>query len=228
MKNKQTGRDAGGAKRDPLFSFRYLIYDIMILTAAIPGMLWFRPRRIFAGGKKPDLSGGLLIIANHIGFFDPVYLMMLFPGRRIRFVCRKEFWATKHSAFWFRSFLTIPIDRDNFGMESFREITERLKAGSAVALFPEGHIDTEGDPIGSFKSGMVLMALRSGAPVLPVLLTKRKNIFERLTAVIGDPVELDTGGALPPLSKVTELSEMLKDEERSLAGFLPEKLKNRL
>ena len=113
-------------------------------------------------------------------------------------------------------------------MESFREITERLKAGSAVALFPEGHIDTEGDPIGSFKSGMVLMALRSGAPVLPVLLTKRKNIFERLTAVIGAPVELDTGGALPPLSKVTELSEMLKDEERSLAGFLPEKLKNRL
>ncbi|MBO4321860.1 MAG: 1-acyl-sn-glycerol-3-phosphate acyltransferase [Clostridia bacterium] len=212
---------AGSEKRDPLFSFRYLIYDIIRLTAVIPGLIWFRPRRIFARGKKPDLSGGLLIIANHIGFFDPVYLMMMFPGRRIKFVCRREFWNTRHSAFWFRSFLTIPVDRDNFGMDSFREITSRLRAGSAVGLFPEGHIDTEGDPIGSFKSGMVLMALRSGAPVLPVLLTKRKNIFERLTAVIGEPVRLDTGGGLPPLSKIDELSEMLKDRVRELCSYLP-------
>jgi len=219
---KENGQNAV-KKKAPLFSFKYFIYDNIRIGAGIPGLIWFRPKRIYAG-KKPDLNGGVLVVSNHIGFLDPMNLMLILWKRRLHFICRKEFYDSPRSAFWFKQFLTIPVDRDNFGMDSFREITDRLEAGCAVGIFPEGHIDVDGDPIGSFKSGMVLMALRAGVPVLPVLLTERKKPFGRLTAVIGEPIDLkELGGERPSFAKVNEMTEYIKESERRLADLLPDK-----
>ncbi|MCQ2426811.1 MAG: 1-acyl-sn-glycerol-3-phosphate acyltransferase [Clostridia bacterium] len=217
--NSKSGEKNGAKpKKAPVLSFGYLLYDLIRISAA-PGLIIFRPKRIYAG-KKPDFRGGMLIVSNHIGFSDPIDLMMLIPERRLRFVCMKEFWASRTSAFWFRSFLTIPVDRENFGMDSFRQITDRLGEGCAVAMFPEGHIDTEGNPIGGFKSGMVLMALKAGVPVLPVLLTERKKPFGRVKAVFGEPIDLAAFcGERPSFAKINEAASYIIEKEKALAEY---------
>ena len=104
MEQKRTNR----AK---LFSPRYLVHDFIKATAAIPGLIWMRPRWIFeTKAARKRIRGGALLIANHYGFFDPVYLMFAVWYRRHHFICGKEFFESRFR--WlFKQFLCIPIDR---------------------------------------------------------------------------------------------------------------------
>ena len=37
-------------------------YDLVVFFCALPGLLWFRPKRIYEGGKKVRVKGGVLTI----------------------------------------------------------------------------------------------------------------------------------------------------------------------
>ncbi|MBR5428265.1 MAG: hypothetical protein IK118_07945, partial [Clostridia bacterium] len=90
--------------RAKLFSLRYLVYDFVKASAALPGMIWLRPRwRFESKAAKKFIRGGALLIANHSGFFDPVNVMFAVWYRRHHFVCSKEFFDSK-ARWWFERF----------------------------------------------------------------------------------------------------------------------------
>lgn len=205
-------------KRNKLFSLRYLFYDFVKITAAIPGMIAFRPKYRYESEKaKKKIRGGALLIANHIGFADPVYLMIAVWYRRHHFICTDDFFRSK--ARWlFEHFLCIPIDRENFSMDSFREITEHLKAGELVSMFPEGHVNEDSSgAVSPFKSGMVLMAMRSGVPIVPVYVKKPAHWYNRVVLAIGEPVDItERCGPRPSFAQVEELALSLHEKEEAL------------
>lgn len=207
-----------GKKQNKLFSFQYWFYDFVKVTAGLPGLLIFRPRFVYENERaKEKLRGGALLIGNHIGFFDPIYLMIAVWYRRHHFICMAEFFRSK-ARWMFEHFLCIPIDRENFSVDSFRTITEHLKAGEIVSMFPEGHVneDTSG-AVASFKSGMVLMAMRSGVPIVPIYVRKQSHWYERLVLVIGERVDItERYGSRPSFAQVEELAKSLHDKEEKL------------
>ena len=208
-------------KRAKLFSFQYLFYDFVKITAALPGLIAFRPKLLYENDRaKKKIRGGALVIANHVGFADPVYLMLAVWYRRHRFICTADFFRSR--ARWlFRHFLCIPIERENFSMDSFREITSHLKDGDIVSMFPEGHVneDTSG-AVASFKSGMVLMAMRSGAPIVPIYIRKPAHRYNRVVMVIGEPVDItERYGLRPSFAQVEELADLLHDKETELKNL---------
>lgn len=207
--------------KSPLFSLETLFFDFVKLTA-IPGLLWFRPKLIYENAEaKKKLRGGALIISNHVGFSDPVVLMMAIWYRRLRFICTKEFFQSKWSRPFFRGFLCIPIDRDRFGVDSFHEITDHLRRGQTVTIFPEGGVHTDTGSVGSFKSGMVLMAAQGGVPIVPVCLKRRKHFYNRTRIAIGAPVMTAAeGSGRLPLSKIQEITTQLHDREEALRELI--------
>jgi len=208
--------------KSKLFQPRWFLYDFAKVTAALPGLLFFRPKLLYpTRAARRRIRGGALLIANHTGFSDPVTVQYAVWYRRHRIVCMKEFFEGK-GARWFRRFRCIPIDREHFSMDSFREITGCLKAGGLVTMFPEGHITTgeDGGSIDSFKSGMVLMAHQSGCPIVPVYLKPRKR-FQRMVAAIGEPVDVSAlCGARPSLQRIEEVAETLHRREEALRTFV--------
>lgn len=205
-------------KRAKLFSPRYLVYDFVKLTASVPGMLWMRPRwRYETKAAKKRIRGGALLIANHYGFFDPVYVMFAVWYRRHHFICGKEFFETK-AAWLFKQFLCIPVDRANVGFGTMRTITDELKNGSLVSIFPEGHINEDGSgDLGAFKSGPVLIALQGKAPIVPVYVKPREHFWQRMTFVIGEPIDLvQRYGKRPSMSEIDAVAEELRQKEEEL------------
>lgn len=214
------------------------VYDFVIFTAA-PGLLWFRPKRIYeneAAKKVP--KGGVLMVCNHNTLFDPLYLMLSIWKRRHHYVCTDELMNTKFNRWLFRHFLTIPIDRKNFAMSSFREITSNLKEGNMCVIFPEGHVvrdeDGEGDEaadnkkkleknapmVDNLKSGMVMMAFSSGAPIWPVYLKPRTGVFERVKVAIGDPIDVKSLlGKMPTMERINEVTAMITEKENYLKSI---------
>lgn len=200
----------------------YLIHDVTKFFASVPGLLWFRPKvRYINENAKKKIKGGALLISNHTTLFDPVYVMYTVWYRRHHFICLKELTEAK-MGWLLKLFLCIPIDRENFSMRSFREITDHLSAGHLVSMFPEGHISTEANnSMGSFKSGMVLMAAKSKTPIIPMYVQHRKHFWNRLCAVVGEPVDIaGTYGSFPSFAQIEQITQTLYEKETELQNFM--------
>ena len=201
-------------KKQPLT--RYWFYDFVKLTAA-PGFLWFRPKLLYANDRaRQRIRGGALMIANHIGFFDPVYLHFAVWYRRLHFVCLKDFFESGW-AWFFRAVQCIPIDKENVGLDSVREIIRHLRDGELVCLFPEGGVNKNGGELASFKSGMVLMAMRSGKPIIPVYIRPKRHWYDRLVMAIGEAVDVKKlCGERSGVSGLEAAAELLHEREEEL------------
>ncbi len=198
----------------------YLFYDFVKVTAALPGILWLRPKYVYQSDKaRCRIKGGALVVSNHVGFLDPVYLMGGIWYRRHHFICRKEFFDGWYRIF-FKGFHCIPIDRGSVGTSTIREITEHLKDGELVTMFPEGHLDGNMQ----FKAGMVLMAMQAQKPIVPVYIVPKKHFLSRLTLVIGEPIDVHKlVGDRPSISLINEAAATVNNAEIALKSMLEEK-----
>lgn len=207
-------------KKAKLFSLRCLLMDLIRITGALPGLVWLRPKiRYTAKQAKKRLRGGVLVIANHTSFIDPASMMYVLWYRRLYFVCHQAFVETKAGPFFRAAGCLIPINADNFSVGSFRSITESLRDGKAVTLFPEGHVN-KGDEMLEFKSGMVLISMQSKRPIVPVYLKPRRHWYSRLKAVVGEPVDITSlSEGRPAFSKIQEVTALLRKREEELEAF---------
>ena len=200
-----------------LFSPRCFVMDFIRVSGALPGLLWLRPKIRYTSKKaKKRLRGGALLISNHVSFVDPGYTMYVIWYRRQYFVCHQAFMETKAGPFFHAAGCLIPIDADNFNIGSFRTITDSLKEGKLVTLFPEGHVNS-GEML-EFKSGMVLISMQSKCPIVPIYLKPRKHWWSRLKAVVDEPVDItEMYGGMPAFSKIKEVTALLQEREARMA-----------
>ena len=146
-----------------------------------------------SGGERVPEKGPLVAAANHRRFFDPVFVSMAVP-RRLRWMAKKELFAFPFR--WLFYFIgAFPVDRHGGGRAGLRTAIGLLSEGRALGIFPEGTRRKEQDPHGA-KTGAVMLAVRSGAPVLPVFADRvpgpaARLRGERFRIYIGDPITMD-------------------------------------
>lgn len=210
-------------KKSRVLSFKYLLYDLVRITAAIPGLIWFRPKKIYESKEaKKTPKGGALLMANHISIFDPMYLLFGYWKRRQHIVAMSELYSSKFSRWLFKYvFLCIEINRNNFSMASFKEITDNLRGGNVVTIFPEGKVNAAEEGIQDFKGGMIMMALRGKARIIPVYIKRRKHFYNRLVVVIGNQIDLNTikPEGIKTKQDIAFATEYLKKKEEHLESL---------
>ena len=110
--------------------------------------------------------GPVLLAANHVSFADPPLIGAAVP-RPIHYLARQTLF--QHPAFsrLIRSLNAVPLDRDGGSAAGLRTVLDLFAANQVVLLFPEGTRSTDGR-IQETPSGLGLMVLRSGTPVVPV------------------------------------------------------------
>ena len=209
-------------KKARLIDFRYFLFDIGKFFAILPGLIWLRPKWMFENEKaKKKIRGPAILMYNHAGYTDPILAQFAVWYRRQHFVATKELFRGKFMNWLFNVFHCIEIDRTNFNFSTFREITDHLDGGRVVSIFPEGHINFEDDTVKAFKSGVVMMALRSGSPIVPVYMKQPKSWKERALFVIGEPISLrEQYGALPSVDTINKISEDLRIREIELGELV--------
>ena len=94
----------------------------------------------------------------------------------------------------------IPLDRKNTSLRWIEESLEALRKGESVIIFPEGKRNKTGQGLLKFQNGAALLALKSGAKVVPVW-NAYWDFPHRYRMAIGDPVELDPVPAAGPDSE---------------------------
>ena len=120
--------------------------------------------RAFHAERVPR-TGAVILASNHASILDPP-LVGIGLKRVTTFLARDTLF--KGPVGWlFRRWHAIPIDRDGGGPAGMRRIMSALDEGRAVLLFPEGTRTRDGQ-LQPARSGIGLLVLKSGAPVVPV------------------------------------------------------------
>ena len=121
------------------------------------------------GKENVPSDGALLIIANHLNLADPP-LLGVSLGRRVRFMAKKELFHSRVIAYFIRQLGAFPVHRGQMDRKALRQANQLLAQGQALAMFPEGMRSRSGQLRSAFP-GSVLIASRSGVPILPVGIT---------------------------------------------------------
>ncbi|MFE1882937.1 lysophospholipid acyltransferase family protein [Streptomyces diastatochromogenes] len=128
-----------------------------------------------SGADRLDGGPGRILAANHSSFFDPVPLI----GTLHRLGHRPAVLAT--AALWRVPLLSRALTREGYvpvhrgsrrAPDALRHAADALTEGRSVLIHPEGglprHDASHDRPPGRLKSGVVRLALSSGAPVVPI------------------------------------------------------------
>ncbi|HJW76442.1 MAG TPA: lysophospholipid acyltransferase family protein, partial [Thermoleophilia bacterium] len=150
-----------------------------------------------SGTEHLPPQGPAIIVINHQSEFDPPFIGVAFQ-RPLRYMAKSELFGHP----WFRWLIehlgAFPIYRGEGDREALRRSLEVLAAGQVLLMFPEGTRFTDGR-VHEFLPGVGLIALRSGAPVIPAAMKSTELIrgdgrlprLSRVRLIAGPPVALD-------------------------------------
>lgn len=202
---------------------RWLWFQFARTTCLIWFKIFYRLR--ITGGSNMPRTGPVLVIANHQSFLDPILIGMATGKRPAHMLARKNLFKPFFIGWLLKSLNGVPVDRGTADLASMRRCIDILKQGQALSLFPEG-TRTEDGRVLPFKPGMLLIARRAQATLVPMAIAgsfeawprsrKLPHLTGRIRVQLGEPVTLD------------ELSNMTDDAILAHLGAMVRAMKEEL
>lgn len=195
-------------------------------------------------------QGPLIVAANHASSADPVLIGAFLNAtidRPLNWLGKRELMEPWLTGWAFRRAGIHPVDRAAADLEAFRTAMRILDAGQVLAVFPEGTRSHDG-ALQAVREGVGMLALRSGATVLPVAVVDSDRMWprghllprfgKRVTVRYGAPFKVadeqdlrETKGASRDRRGATEsatrlimsrIAELLPPRQRGVYGATPE------
>jgi len=187
--------------------YRFLHAVVRVLVAVL------FPLRVTGADRLPP-EGGAILCSNHISLLDPVILAIAID-RPVRYMAKVELFKPA----WFGKFLTMlgafPVRRGQSDLSALRAALGIVKDGELLGIFAQGHRDKAGEM--KMESGVSLIALRSGAAVVPVYMAGPYRLFRRFRLSIGRPVDLSAYGGKCDSEALRSATDDIERSVRALA-----------
>ena len=166
-----------------------------LMTAFV--WLAFRPRIRYTNKQRHDrrYDETVIFVGNHTSHNDGLLTSVIFAQAKGCIMVAKD-WYEKPQFNWFlKNNRCIPMDRYGLDTAWLRHAREALKSGQSVIIYPEGRTGKADEPR-EFKSGFVMLAIMSGARIVPYAINGRYKMFfgRRQRVLIGEPTELSAEG----------------------------------
>ena len=167
-----------------------LIWFVRI-TGFIPFLILFTTK-VFYENKKiqsAKIKGGAIVVSNHNSVWD-VAVMLYVLWRRCPRCLTAEIMYKKNPFFTFflNAIGCIKVDRENHDVSFIDKCCKILEKGGLIEVYPEARIPNKGEskPL-PFKPSTIIMALESGAPIIPVYNNGVYFSRQRNGVIIGTP-----------------------------------------
>lgn len=164
-----------------------LIYPLTKYVLVGPAMrLAFLPR--VSGLAHVPRMGPVILAANHLAFLDSFVLPLVVP-RRVHFLGKQEYFTgtgakQRAVATFLRSLGAIAVDRSGgrAALAALDASAAVLERGGVFAIHPEGTRSPDGR-LYRGRTGVARLAMRTGAPVVPVAIQGTDKVQPRGQAV---------------------------------------------
>jgi 1-acyl-sn-glycerol-3-phosphate acyltransferase len=155
-------------------------------TAHLVGRVWARSI-LFLSGVRVSVRGmerispgeAYVYMANHQSMFDILSLLAYLPVQ-FRWLAKRELFGIPVFGYAMARAGYVSIDRSDrkAAHQSLLEAAGKIAGGVSVVVFPEGSRSPDGR-IQPFKPGGFHLALRSGRPIVPVVICGAREVLPK-------------------------------------------------
>ncbi len=174
--------------------------------------------RIKIHGKENfPLEGAVIVAFNHRSYWDVPLTATVLP-RMLTFMAKKELFRVPVLGSIIKWADAFPVSRGTGDLGAIKAALSALKAGKAMAIFPEGRRVMKNQEHNA-KAGVALIAEKTGAPILPVAIRGGYRIFSKIDIFIEEPIYVKSeDGKRLPSERLQEISDELMIKILELAG----------
>lgn len=125
--------------------------------------------------------------ANHISLLDGP-TVVAYTKRKVDILGKDDLFKNKFLIWFWGKLLLHPIKRDSADLGAIKISLKILKEGKLLMLFPEGTrhgLEKGVKP----KNGAVVMAIKAGAPIIPIGIKGPFKPFRKVKINIGKPID---------------------------------------
>lgn len=181
--------------------------------------LFFAPMRTIDLENVPKPP--YILVANHISWLDPEWIAWA-VRKPVRYMTKEEVFGWFFVGGLIRFIGCFPVKRGTSDRRAFMTALKVLEHRQVLGFFPEGHRSESGTMIKAHP-GIAGIALRSGAPLIPVGVTGSKGVFGKfwrrdVTLRFGTPFYAKDLGE-------TEAQAVADAIMRRVAALLPEHMR---
>lgn len=183
------------------------------------------------GVRTVPCEGPVLLLSNHQSYLDPIAIGLGVHKRQFHALARKTLWDSWLFRTLTKPLNSIPVDQesDNGDIKAMKTCIDRLNAGHAVLVFPEGSRCDDGRTH-DFQPGTLLLIKRARPTVIPVAVQgpfdvwppgqKLPKLFGRIGCIYGKPIPADDLLAMPKGAAMAHLRDTVEAMRLELAERL--------
>ncbi len=171
---------------------------------------------------KENLSKQALYIVNHRSSADIYVLLSIMPLESV-FVFKHELLNHPLIGFALRISPYIPVDRSSPRASAISVLKAKsmVHSGHSIIMFPEGTWSYPPHDILPFKQGSILIASKTGVPIIPIAMVGTENITRPDGLFIhSGRVKVNIGKPILPGSHGKDEAEYLRNIMRDLLSGL--------
>ncbi len=179
------------------------------------------------GVERIPPRGPLVLAFNHLAHLDPVLLYITMPTPP-EIIGISQAWSIPLIGWFVSLYGGIPLKRDQFDRAVVEQALAVLNNNLMLALAPEARFSTTGQ-LEQGRTGAAYLAMKAGAPVLPVAITGTEQFGDQVKKLRRIPISVTYGTPLqlrPLPANGAERKVALRDETdrimRALASMLPQ------
>lgn len=193
-------------------------YKIMSFFLKPIFILYYRPKLI--NKNVIPKKGPIILAGNHMHVLDQC-LPLACTKRPVHYMAKKEYFDSKHA--WFFKFVgCISVNRQIKDEVAKGRAIDILNDGGALGIFPEGTRNKTEEFLLPFKMGVVSMAQKTGATIVPFGITGRykRGKDNKLTLRLGTPFKVGKNESLEDANEKLRtivgnlMKENLREENR--------------
>jgi 1-acyl-sn-glycerol-3-phosphate acyltransferase len=118
------------------------------------------------GADRLQTCAPAIVVANHPCALDGLLLLPLFRRQPIMLGLERHF-RQPLAGWYLRQVGLLPVREGALRSDSMFAVERGLRAGRSALIFPEGQV-SRGSPVDAFRGGFLVLAYRTGVPVIPV------------------------------------------------------------
>lgn len=145
----------------------------------------------YIGIEKIDNNKKYVICPNHSNILDPTFIFPIVDNLSI--MAKSEIFKNKLVAKILKRYRVFPVNRKERDVKSTLHAIEclNLENNSKLLIFPEGGIIKDSKEIRKkVKNGAVYISAKSGVEILPIFITRRPHIFQKVYVIIGNSINI--------------------------------------
>lgn len=171
---------------------------------------------------------GFVIVSNHVGWIDPLWIGLALWPRAVSPMAKKELFETWPLRFVLNQLGAFPVTRGAASASEIRRPLDILHNRGVVLIFPGGTREAQ---LSGVKRGAATIAVSAGVPLVPIYFSgpghlRLRDVFRRRTAsvVVGDPIHTAGSAEVSREQRkeaILETVQLIEDRLRHLGNTLP-------